>query len=190
MNIDQWMTSAVQALRTSFGQNLLFVGLQGSYRRGTATPDSDIDIAVIFRHVDTSVLRSLRTTLDSLPYGHLAHGFTASAQDLKNWPQHELPGFFADTRPYYGDLEPLLPDLCHEDIVTGARTNAATLYHLLAHAIVAGEDLDMTALNKQAYFTAVLHGAAVRGTFDWSQPRPQMTPEQMLAWLSAILDEL
>lgn len=190
MNISEWMSQAVHALKAQFGDNLVFVGLQGSYRRGTATPESDIDIAVIFREMDMSTLHAYRTTLDSLPHGQHAHGFTATLEDLFHWPRHELPGFFADTHAYYGTLEDVLPSLDHEDIVTGARASAATVYHMLVHSIVAGETPDMEFLNKQAYFTSVLHGAAVRGTFNWAQPRPHMTAEQMLAWLSTLLEEL
>lgn len=190
MNISEWMDQAVSALKAQFGANLVFVGLQGSYRRGTAIPESDIDIVVIFRQMNLATLRACRATLDLLPHGKQAHGFTATVADLSNWPRHELPGFFADTYAYYGCLEDLLPSLAHEDIVTGARTCAANIYHMLVHSIMANENPDMEFLNKQAYFTAVLHGAAVRGTFNWAQPRPNMTAEQMLTWLSRLLEEL
>lgn len=190
MNVHEWMNAAVSALHKQFGPNLLFVGLQGSYRRGTATPESLIDMVVIFHKADLATLRAYRDVLRTLPYGHLAHGFAASARDLTNWPRHELPALYADTQPYFGALEPLLPDLHHEDIITSARTSAAALLNTLNRAATAGKELNMAHVNKQAYFTSVLHGAAVRGTFDWSQPKPQMSAEQMLRWLSSVLEEL
>lgn len=190
MDIHSWMQNATVALTDAFCQNVQFIGLRGSYRRGTATYKSGIDMVVIFHDMDFRTLQVLHQVLCELPFGHLAQAFTASARDLMNWPRHELPVLYADTAAYYGSLEPLLPDLHHEDIVTGARASAAALHQRLSTAIASGTAPDMVDVDKHAYFTSVLHGAAVRGTFDWNQPRPQMSAEQTLRWLSRVLDEL
>lgn len=42
-----WMPEAVSALRRRFGAHVLFVGLQGSYERGDAVEESDIDILTV-----------------------------------------------------------------------------------------------------------------------------------------------
>lgn len=45
--IESWITALTEKLKTTFGDRLLFVGLQGSYQRGEAHEDSDIDAVVI-----------------------------------------------------------------------------------------------------------------------------------------------
>jgi len=42
----------VRKLRDLLGEELLEVRLYGSWARGQAVPDSDIDLAVVVRHVD------------------------------------------------------------------------------------------------------------------------------------------
>ncbi len=44
------------ALQEAFGERLLFAGVQGSYLRGEARPDSDIDLLVVLDHVDLTDL--------------------------------------------------------------------------------------------------------------------------------------
>ena len=41
--VQKYMEHLVQLLRQQFGEQLLYVGLQGSCRRGEATENSDID---------------------------------------------------------------------------------------------------------------------------------------------------
>lgn len=47
-----WMPEAVSALRRRFGAHVLFVGLQGSYERGDAVEESDIDILTVLDRLD------------------------------------------------------------------------------------------------------------------------------------------
>ena len=47
LSIEDWMKDLTEKLKRQFGQRLLFVGLQGSYQRGEATADSDIDVVVL-----------------------------------------------------------------------------------------------------------------------------------------------
>ena len=43
VNIDDYMHRLQLVLQQVFGNRLLYLGLQGSYRRGEETPTSDID---------------------------------------------------------------------------------------------------------------------------------------------------
>ena len=47
IDIEFYLTSAVDGLKSCFGERLLYVGLQGSYLRGEATEESDIDLMVV-----------------------------------------------------------------------------------------------------------------------------------------------
>ena len=46
VDINDYTNRLTDALKSKFGDRLLYVGLQGSYLRGEATPESDIDIIV------------------------------------------------------------------------------------------------------------------------------------------------
>ena len=50
-DINVWLDIIIKKLQNEFKQRLLFVGLQGSYNRGEATPNSDIDIVVILENL-------------------------------------------------------------------------------------------------------------------------------------------
>ena len=52
VNIDTWIQQYLSKLKSLFGSRLAFVGLQGSYGRGEATDNSDIDVVVILDHAE------------------------------------------------------------------------------------------------------------------------------------------
>lgn len=133
------MEEAVARLRAEFGQRLLFVGLQGSYRRGEAREDSDIDILTVLDKVELPDLAAYRRVLRALPEGGKACGFTCGREELRAWPPLEIFQFSRDVRAYYGELAPLLPPVTRADAVNGARIGLAAIYHLTAHRYVSGE---------------------------------------------------
>ena len=45
--IDEYISSLIELLKVAYQERLLYVGLQGSYLRGEATENSDIDIMVV-----------------------------------------------------------------------------------------------------------------------------------------------
>ena len=45
--VETYMRDITEALKRNFADRLIYVGLQGSYLRGEATENSDIDIVVI-----------------------------------------------------------------------------------------------------------------------------------------------
>jgi len=45
--VDEYIQQLILSMKNVFGGRLLYVGLQGSYLRGEATENSDIDIMVI-----------------------------------------------------------------------------------------------------------------------------------------------
>ena len=73
--IMEWMEKLTGMLKEEFGQSLLFVGLQGSYRRGEATQSSDIDVVVILEQLGLSELKRYRMLIRSMPYKEKACGF-------------------------------------------------------------------------------------------------------------------
>ena len=47
LDIEDYLARIIRALQQTFGQRLLYVGLQGSYFRGEADDNSDIDVMVV-----------------------------------------------------------------------------------------------------------------------------------------------
>lgn len=129
-----WMPEAVSRLVAEFGPNLLYIGLQGSYRREEAHENSDIDIVAIFEKLDASLLERYQAVVRALPEGDKVCGFVADRAVLANWPRHEIFAFEMDTQDYLGELAPLLPTVTRQDSIDAARIGASALYHLAVHS--------------------------------------------------------
>ncbi len=67
-NVDNWLSSITAKLKEEFNEELLFIGLQGSYNRGEATPQSDIDLIVILETLDFQNLTKYKNILNNMPY--------------------------------------------------------------------------------------------------------------------------
>ena len=111
-----WMEAFVAALGEQFGNQLLFVGLQGSRARGEAHPGSDIDVVVILEQAGPAELAAYRTLLFQ---------------------------FYHDTTAYYGSLETLVPPLGRKDAQRAAWVGACGLYHACSHNYLHGRDPQM-----------------------------------------------
>ncbi len=142
VNIAGWMKEFTQVMLDTFGERVLFLGLQGSYRRGEATENSDIDVVAILNEVSLEDLNRYREALRLLPEGEKAGGFISGKREMMAWPRHELFQFRQDTRAYYGDLDSLLPQFGEEEIRLSAQIGAAALYHTLCHGYVRGQSAE------------------------------------------------
>ena len=169
------MQEAVALLREQFGPRLLFVGLQGSHRRGEAREDSDIDIMTILDTLVVDDLAAYRGVLRQLPEGEKAGGFTCGRQELLAWPPFELFQFAQDTDAYYGDLQTLLPEVTRADTVTGARAAVSSLYHFAVYLYLSGDPTtradDLKGLYKSFFFAMQVveylrHGVYVKSKRD------------------------
>ncbi|MGI6200656.1 MAG: nucleotidyltransferase domain-containing protein [Christensenellales bacterium] len=137
-DVDAWTGELIDRLRGALGENLLFVGLQGSYLRGEATEQSDLDIMCALERVDMDSLGTYRRVLAAMPDQGQACGFICSREDLANWPRYELLTLERGTRPLYGRLAPLLPSYTRQDIRRGVAIGAANLYHESCHRYLYG----------------------------------------------------
>lgn len=138
VDIDSWLADLLAKSREVFGARLLFLGLQGSYRRGEATAASDIDAVTIFDRLEPADLKAFRNIVDSLPYADKACGFICGRGELLNWPKHEIFQLRRETKAYWGDLEELTPEVGREDIVASVKIAAANIYHASGHTFVHG----------------------------------------------------
>ncbi|MCI8609659.1 MAG: nucleotidyltransferase domain-containing protein [Firmicutes bacterium] len=136
INIEMWIEKFVKALKTQFGERVWFVGLQGSYGRGEARINSDIDMVVILDQVTVSDVESYSKMLDTLPERELICGFFAGKEELLNWAPADLFQFYYDTKPLEGSLELLLEQIDHEAVEQAIKIGAGNIYHGCVHNMI------------------------------------------------------
>lgn len=150
--IDEWMKDFTVKLKATFGEKLLFAGIQGSYQRGEATKDSDIDAVVVLDELTLEYLKQYKGIISSMPEHEKACGFISGKREIQNWPKHELFQFANDTSPYYGMLDGLLPEINREDIIKGVKVGISSLYHSCCHTYLHGEAQVLKDIYKGAFF--------------------------------------
>ena len=115
---------------------MFFLGLQGSYGRGEAREESDIDLVVILDYMCMEDLETYDKAVSDLPYREKLCGFLAGREEVENWERSDLFQFYHDTVPLFGDLEKLIPPISEEDIKRAIRIGACNLYHMCGHNVV------------------------------------------------------
>ena len=130
VDIENWMGELAEKLTGRFGPRLLFLGLQGSYGRGEAGEDSDIDVAAVLDRVELADLDAYRAIARQMPEGEKACGFLCGARELKSWPKYDLCQLARDVRAYRGEL---LPPMGRKDLVEAAAIGASGIYHAAVH---------------------------------------------------------
>lgn len=132
-DVEKWMATFLKRLKAEFREEILFLGLQGSYRRHEQTPKSDIDVVVIFEDISLSVLKRYKLVILGMPHADKVCGFVCGREEIRNWPKFELFQFEKDTRSYLGEMFDLTEAPGRKDIITGAVRDASALYHECVH---------------------------------------------------------
>lgn len=145
-----WVADVLTILKEAFGLRLAYLGLQGSYRRGEATEDSDIDLVVLLDVLETADLDLYRSIVHAMPEGHKACGFICGVRDFAAWPRHELFPFKMDTADFYGQLDDFLPPVNADDIRLGVNISASALVHMLTHSYLYAESESRSSILKEA----------------------------------------
>lgn len=136
INIESYISDQISSLLNSFGSNLLYVGLQGSYLRGEATESSDIDIMVILDSLTVSDLDTYRSVIQSLDHYDQSCGFICSKEDIAAWNPLEICHLIHSTKDYYGKLREFVPAYTEQDIRNFAKISLNNLYHELCHRYI------------------------------------------------------
>ena len=116
INVDEYLFRLIENLEQEFKTRLLYVGLQGSYLRGEATEDSDIDIMVVIDVLEIHDLDRYRSIIESMDSFEKSCGFICGKADLMNWNPLELHHLLYSTKDYYGILRELLPQYSEQNI--------------------------------------------------------------------------
>lgn len=133
IDIFAWTEKYLQALAEIFGDRVWFVGLQGSYGRGEATPTSDIDMVVILDELSASDVQTYEHMLDTLPHRELICGFLAGKREIFNWDPADLFQLYYDTKAIKGSLKELEGLLDDGAVSRAIKMGACNLYHGCVH---------------------------------------------------------
>ena len=133
IEINSWLNDLVDRLSDVFSNRIWFVGLQGSYARGEATENSDIDVVVILDALTINDINNYNDILDSLPHSDLTCGFLSGIEELQHWDPSDLFHFYHDTKPIKGSLDILFPLITNEAIDRAIKSGMCNIYHGCIH---------------------------------------------------------
>ena len=133
IEIGSWMEDFLHNLEHTFGSRIWFVGLQGSYGRGEATENSEIDVVVILNELTSTDIRAYNAMLDTLPHREMICGFLSGKQELLNWEPADLFQFYHDTKPILGSLDDLLSLLDALAVDRAIKIGSCNIYHGCVH---------------------------------------------------------
>ena len=133
IDIENWIDGFLCALNDAFTSRIWFVGLQGSYGRGEATDESDIDVVVILDELSTADIQSYGIVLDTLPHREKICGFLSGKEEIMNWDASDLFQFINDTIPIKGKLDELFAFVDESAVNRAIKTGACNIYHGCIH---------------------------------------------------------
>ncbi len=168
-DVENYMKSLEGALKASFADRLLYVGLQGSYLRGEATESSDLDTVVVLEGLTVEDVAAYKSVVDSLPNPEKACGFICGRQELAKWNPLEVCNFIHGTKDYYGKLSDFLPAYTQSDVVSFIKLSVGNLYHALCHGYIHSDPernkKNLQGLYKQVFFVLQTLYYIRRGVF-------------------------
>ncbi len=155
-NIDDYLNNLISHCKESFGERLVYVGLQGSYLRGEATENSDIDVMIVLDEFSVADMKIYRAILKEIGLYEKSCGFICGKEDLANWNPLESLQLKYTTKDLYGNLESLLPPSTRQDEINYVKISLGNFYHEICHRYIHSDDGKsrdkLRASCKQLYF--------------------------------------
>jgi len=147
-DIEKYLQELIWRLKQTFGERLVYVGLQGSYLRGEATPASDIDVMVVIDQLGVADLDLYRSVLQATGHFDKSCGFICSKADLRNWNPLEICHLLRSTRDCFGELSKLVPVYTEHDVRSFVKLSVNNMYHEICHRYIhADADANIAALS-------------------------------------------
>ena len=177
-----WMDAFLPPLLEALPGRVAFVGIQGSFGRGEAGPESDVDLVVVLDALGAAELAVCRGVLEKMPFADRACGFFCDRAALAAWPAFDALQLRLDTLPVYGSLEELLPPMGKETLDEAVRAAASALYHAACHTALfdAQPEAALPALQKAAFFALRLAHCRRSGQYTAARQSllPKLEPEE------------
>lgn len=138
IDCEKYLENLVEHLQRQFSSRLLYVGLQGSYLRGEADENSDLDVMLVLDELAPADLDTYREMLQLVGDYEKSCGFICGHKDLMYWNPLELCHLLHTTKDVYGCLAALIPAYTEEDQKNFIRLSLGNLYHELCHRYIHG----------------------------------------------------
>lgn len=153
MDLEKWLADWTACVDSIFGERIRFLGIQGSYGRGEATTESDIDAVLLLDELQLEDLRVYDEAVSALSFREKLCGFVGGWEELVHWDKADLFQFIQDTRALRGSLDAIWHEITKEDIQRAVHRGACDLYHGCVHNFLHEKDGEMLkAFYKNAVF--------------------------------------
>lgn len=136
IDLKNYLRELISACQKSFGPRLLYMGLQGSYLRGEAHENSDIDVMVILEELSVRDMDLYREILKQIGFYERSCGFLCGRQELLGWSPLEVFQLCHTTKDLYGKLTDHLPSATREDEIQFVKLSIGNLYHEICHRYI------------------------------------------------------
>ncbi len=148
-DLNTYLDNLIAACKDVFDTRLLYVGLQGSYLRGEATEQSDIDIMLILDGLTAEDMDAYRAILQKIGHFELSCGFICGREEMARWNPLEVCQLLHTTKDLYGTLTDYLPEATRRDEIDYVKLSLDNLYHALCHRYIhADREKNVRALRK------------------------------------------
>ncbi len=134
--LEGYLEKLINECRSAYGERLVYLGLQGSYLRGEATEESDIDIMAVIDGFCTADMDIYRGILKTVGWYERSCGFICGRDELMRWNPLEVIQLRYTTKDLYGKLSDLLPYAGKEDEINYIKLSLGNLYHELCHRYI------------------------------------------------------
>lgn len=135
-DINEYIESIMTKCKAAFGERLMYIGLQGSYLRGEAHEDSDIDIMVIIDRFTVEDMDTYRSILKDIGYYEKSCGFICGKAEMSNWNPLEVCQLHHTTKDLFGTLGDFLPAAGRQDEINYVKFSLGNIYHELCHRYI------------------------------------------------------
>lgn len=135
-DLDKYLADLSMNCQTAFGERLLYMGLQGSWLRGEAHENSDIDIMVILDRFSVRDMDTYREILKEIGFYERSCGFICGKDEMKRWNPLEVCQLRHTTKDLVGVLTDYLPSATREDEINYVNLGLGNLYHELCHRYI------------------------------------------------------
>lgn len=124
--VNAWLAEFVDRLQQTFGDRLVFVGHHGSWARGEAEGESDIDTLVVLDRIESEELAAYRSVIDRMPQGgQAASGLLCSVPEMQARPRSELLQYFYGCKVLHGSLDGIVAPPTPADLIEDVRRKAS-----------------------------------------------------------------
>ena len=135
-DLDKYLAALILNCRSAFGERLLYMGLQGSWLRGEAHENSDIDVMVILDRFSVRDMDTYRGILKEIGHYERSCGFICGKDEIIRWNPLEVCQLRHTTKDLVGVLTDYLPSATREDEINYVKLSLGNLYHELCHRYI------------------------------------------------------